>query len=265
MAGLPVLRWVLRQQRRALVGWALAMAGVSAIYVSFYPLMGDTGELQALIDGMPEALVVAMGYDAIGTPAGYLESTIYGLLAPILLLVFAVALGARLVGGEEEAGLLELEASAPVSRARAVLERYLALLAGVVWLAAVTGVTTAALVVTLDMDVALSGIAAATVGLGLLVLAFGTVTFAVGAATGRRGIALGIGAGVATASFVANGLAPMLEDGAWLERLTPFAWYLGSDPLVEGLGLAGSLALFGLTVVALGLALVAYERRDLGV
>ncbi len=264
-SGLPVLRWVLRQQRRALLGWSLALAAVSAIYVSFYPLMGDSGELEALIEGLPEAMVIAMGYDAIGSAAGYLESTVYGLLAPILLLVFAVALGARLIAGEEEAGQLELEAAAPIGRIRALLERYAALVVAVVLLAVVTGVTSAALVVALDMDVALAGGAAATVGLAQLVVALGTVAFAVGAATGRRAWALGIGAGLAVASFMANALGPMLENGDWLEQASPFWWYLGNDPLVEGLGLAGSLALLTLTALALGVAVAAYDRRDLGV
>jgi ABC-2 type transport system permease protein len=263
--GLPVLRWVLRQQRRALLGWAVAMAAVSAIYVSFYPLMGDSGELEALIEGLPEGLVVAMGYDAIGTAAGYLESTVYGLLAPILLLVLAVALGARLVAGEEEAGQLELEAAAPIGRVRALLERYGALVLSVVLLAAVTGLTSAVLVLVLDMDVALTGVAAASIGLALLVIALGTVAFAVGAATGRRAWALGVGAGLAVASFMANALGPMLENGDWLERASPFWWYLGSDPLVEGLPLSGSLALLALTAVALVAAVVRYDRRDLGV
>lgn len=263
--GLPVLRWVLRQQRRALIGWAVAMAAVSAIYVSFYPLMGDSGELEALIEGLPEAMVVAMGYDAIGTAAGYLESTVYGLLAPILLLVFAVAFGARLIAGEEEAGQLELEAAAPIGRVRVLLERYAALVLSAALLAVVTGVTSAVLVLALDMDVALGGVAAASVGLALLVVALGTVTFAVGAATGRRAWALGVGSGLAVVSFMANALGPMLDNGAWLEQASPFWWYLGNDPLVEGLGLAGSLGLLALTAVALAAAVVAYDRRDLGV
>ncbi|MFP4148985.1 MAG: ABC transporter permease subunit [Nitriliruptoraceae bacterium] len=263
--GWPVLRWVLRQQRRTLLGWAVAMAAVSAIYVSLYPLIGDSGELEALIEGLPEGLVIAMGYDRIGSAAGYLESTVYALLGPILLLVFAVATGARLIADAEEAGELELESAAPISRVRVLLERYTALAVSIALLAAVTGLVSALLVTTLDMDVALGPLSGATVGLALLVLAHGTVAFAVGAATGRRAWALGVGAGFAVAAFMANALGPMLEDGAWLERASTFWWYLGNDPLVEGLALAGSLALLALTGVALALAVVVYDRRDLGV
>jgi len=261
----PVLRWVLRLQRRALLGWGSALAGVSALYVSFWPAMGDTAEMQALVDSMPEALVTAMGYDAIGSPAGYLESTVYGLLAPILMLVFALGLGARLIAGEEEAGELELEAASTVGRTRLLLERYLALVLGVVWLAALVGAVSLGLARALGMEIGTAPLLGATVGLLLLVLALGSVAFAVGAATGRRALALAVGAGVAVLAYVANALAPLLDDGAWLERLSPFHWYLGNDPLNEGLGLPGAAALAALALISLVVAVVAYDRRDLGV
>ncbi|MFO7779596.1 MAG: ABC transporter permease subunit [Nitriliruptoraceae bacterium] len=262
---LPVLRWVLRVHRRALIGWGVALGLVTALYVSFWPAMGDTQEMQALIDSMPEALVTAMGYDAISSPAGYLESTVYALLAPILMLVFALAFGARLIAGDEESGAMELEATGPVGRRRVLLERYAALVLGVVWLGALTGVVALTLARALGMDIGTGPLLGATVGLGLLVLALGSVAFAVGAATGRRALALTVGATVAVFGYMADALAPLLDDGAWLERLSPFFWYLGNDPLNEGLGVAGALALAALTLVSLGVAVLAYDRRDLGV
>ena len=265
VVALPVLRWVVRVQRRALLGWGLALAAVSALYVSFWPAMGDTAEMQALVDSMPEALVTAMGYDAIGSPAGYLESTVYGLLAPILMLVFALGLGARLIAGEEEAGELELEAASTVGRTRLLLERYAALVLGVVWLATLVGAVSLGLARALGMEIGTGPLVGATMGLLLLVLALGSVTFAVGAATGRRALALAVGAAVAVLAYVANALAPLLDDGAWLERLSPFHWYLGNDPLIEGLWVPGAVALVVLALVSLVVAVVAYDRRDLGV
>ena len=265
LGALPVLRWVLRVQRRALLGWGIALALVTALYVSFWPAMGDTQEMQALIDSMPEALVTAMGYDAISSPAGYLESTVYALLAPILMLVFALATGARLIAGEEEVGALELEAAGPVGRRRLLLERYAALVLGVVWLGTLTGVVSLTLARALGMDIGTWPLIGATIGLILLVLALGSVAFAVGAATGRRAVALAAGATVAVLGYMANALAPLLDDGAWLERLSPFFWYLGNDPLNEGLGVPGALALAALALVSLGVAVLAYDRRDLGV
>ena len=34
------IRWQLVRRRRALLGWAVALAAVAGIYVPFYPVMG---------------------------------------------------------------------------------------------------------------------------------------------------------------------------------------------------------------------------------
>lgn len=261
----PVLRWTVRTHLRTWLGWGVVLAAVSALYISFWPAMGDNQEMQALVDGMPEALVTAMGYDAIGSPTGYLESTVYALLAPILLVVFAVGLGAQLIAGDEEAGLLELESAGAVSRWRLLAETALALVLVTAALAAVVGLVSIAVANLVGMDVRTGAVAGATVGLWLLVLALGSISFAVGAATGRRGLAVAVGAGVGVGAYVANALAPLLEDGDWVARLSPFHWYLGNDPLNEGLGLPGAAALLALALGSVLLAAVVYDRRDLGV
>lgn len=260
----PVLRWALRERRRSLALWGIALAAVAAMYMAFYPSMANE-DMEALIAGLPEALRVGMGWDRISSGAGYLESTVYGLLAPALLLVFAVSHGARLVAGEEEGGTLELESTAPVSRRGLVLQRFGALVLCVAVLVAVLTVVTLLLVPALDMGVSAGGVLAAALGLWLFVVAMGAVTFAVGAATGRRGTALAVGSGVAVASYMAHALAPMAAGAGWLADVSPFAWYLGGDPLVEGVSAGGYSGLVALVVLAVVGAVVSFGRRDLGV
>lgn len=262
--GLPITAWVLRQQRRAMVGWSLALAVVSAIYVAFYPAMGGE-EMAELIQTMPESLVQALGYEGIGTAPGYLESTVFSLLAPALLLVFAIGFGARVLAGQEEDGTLELELTLPVDRRRVLLERFVALAVQIAVFAAVVLLVVSLLVLALDMDVVIGNIVAVTVGLFLLTLALGTVTLAAGAASGRRSTAVAVGAGLAVAGFMADVLSPLVEGGKWLATVSPFGWYLGNEPLTRGMDWAGSGALLGLTLVALAIALPLHARRDLGV
>jgi len=261
---LTELRWQLARRRRGLLGWAIALSAVVGIYVPFYPLMGGA-ELQSIIDTLPSELISAMGYDRIGSPEGYLTSTIFGLLGPALLLAFAVATGARAIAGEEEAGGLELAASAPVRRDVLLAGRVLALHTQVAVLALVVFAVTTLLTSIVEMDVAVSGIAAASVGLNFLAIAIGTVALAAGAVTGRRGVAVAAGAGVAVASYMANALSGIVTRGELLERLSPFAWYLANDPVAQGLSLGGSAALIAMAFVAWGVALVGFARRDLGV
>jgi ABC-2 type transport system permease protein len=210
-------------------------------------------------------MISALGYDRIGSPEGYLTSTIFGLLGPALLLVFAVSTGARVIAGEEEAGGLELAASAPVRRDVLLAGRVLALHTQVAILALVVFGVTTLLSTVVGMDVAVAGIAAASVGLNLLAIAVGTVALAAGAVTGRRGIAVAVGSGVAVAAFMADALSGIVTRGELLERLSPFSWYLANDPVAQGLSLGGSAALVAMAFVAWGVALVGFARRDLGV
>ncbi len=263
-AVLVEIRWQLARRLRSIIGWALALGAVAGIYVPFYPAMGG-GELQSIVDTLPPDLISALGYDRIGTPEGYLTSTVFGLLGPALMLVFGIGLGARTIAGEEEAGMLELAASAPVRRDVLLAGRIIAVHTQVALLALFTFVVTALLSRAVGMDVALSGIASAAVGLNLLVIAFATVTLAAGAATGRRGVAVAVGAGAAVTAFIADALSGIVARGDVLERLSPFSWYLAGDPVAQGFDIVGYGLLGVMTFVAWGVAHVGFVRRDLGV
>jgi ABC-2 type transport system permease protein len=263
-AVLVEIRWQLARRRRSMLGWSVALAAVAGIYVPFYPAMGGS-ELQAIVDTLPPDLISAMGYDRIGTPEGYLTSTVFGLLGPALLLVFGIGLGARTIAGEEETGVLELAASAPVRRDVLLAGRVIAMHTQIAILALVTFAVTAMLSRAFGMGVAVSGIAAASVGLNLLVIAFATITLAAGAISGRRSTAVAVGAGTAVAAFIADALSGIVERGDLLERISPLSWYLAGDPVAEGVDVVGFALLGALTFLAWGSAHMVFRRRDLGV
>jgi ABC-2 type transport system permease protein len=263
---LAVLRGVLHDRRRGLLLWSIAIGAVSAMYTSFYPMMGqDAAAIEPFMENMPEGLISALGMDQIGTAAGYLQSTVFGLLGPALLLVFAIGSGARTLAGGEEDGTLELELAHPVSRTRVYLERLVGLWLGAGVLAGAVFVVVAALAVVLDMDLGADRIVAGVVSLLLLGLAFGTLALAVGAATGRRGVALAAAAAVAVSAFVAQAIGPVVDGLGWLSTISPWNWYIGGDPLFDGFDWGGLALLAGLTLVSAAVGLWRYRDRDLGV
>ncbi|MFA9444132.1 ABC transporter permease subunit [Egicoccus sp. AB-alg6-2] len=262
---LAVFRGVLRDRRRSLILWTIAMAAVTAVYTSFYPAMGDGADIAVFVENLPEGMVQAMGYDQMGTPGGYLQSTVFGILGPALALVFAIGTGARLIAGAEEDGTLELEATHPVSRTQIYLDRLLALWLGCAVLVTTVFVVTAALVAALDIDLATSALLAGVVGLLMLVVAIGTLALAAGAASGRRGVALATGAVVAVVAFLADAIGPSVDGLGWLTTVSPWSWYLGGDPLIEGFDVGGLALLAALTVIAGGAGVLRYRQRDLGV
>lgn len=259
--GMPVFGSVMRTGRRGMVLWALALAAVTAIYVAFYPSMG-TADMQRAIESMPEALITALGYDQLNTPAGYVSSTVYGLLAPILLLVFGIGTGAALIAGQEEDGTLELSLTAPVGRTRLLIERMAALWTKLLLLVSVVAATALLLVTAMGIDLAVANVLAASAGLYLLVLAFSTIALAVGAATGRRGTALGVAAALAVLAFMLDAIAPLVG-AEWMAAVSPFSWFLNGEPLSEGFDPAGSARLALLVAAATLLGIATFPRRDL--
>ena len=258
----PVLAGVLRAQARSLLWWGVALALVCSLYIGLYPSMGAGGEIQALIEQMPDAMVNAFGYDQIASAGGWITSTVYRLIAPVLLLVFGIGAGARLVAGEEEDGSLELELASPVARGRLYLERLLALWLDLAVLVAVVAAVTLALVLGLELDVPVLNVLAGSVGLLLLVLGFATVAFAVGAATGRRSLALAVAAGSAVLAYVFDALGPTVG-AAWMTAVSPFSWYIEESPIIHGFQPAKLAVLALVPVVAAAAASLRFVRRDL--
>lgn len=261
---LPVLTGVLREQRRSLIVWSLALFAVSAFYISFYPSIGSTPALQEMIDSMPPGVAQALGYDQIASPAGYIAATVYGLLGPVLVLVFGISTGARLIAGEEEAGSLELELAHPVGRMRLVGERWLAVAIDLTVLVLPVIAAAALLIAVLDLDVVLGNLVAMTVGMLLFALAFASLAFAIGAATGRRAVALGGTAALAVMAYLAHAIGPQMNGGAWMDKISPFGWYLSGEPLTNGWDFGGLGLLAAVVALAVPLALVTFENRDIG-
>ncbi len=166
--------------------------------------------------------------------------------------------------GLEEEGGLELELTSPVSRGQVVRERLLALLVSLALLVGVVVLVTVGLWAVIDLEgVAVGGIVSTAVGLLLLTFAFASLAFAAGAATGRRGVALGVGAGVAVLTYIADAIGAIVPDVGWLTAVSPWSWYLGEDPMTTGLDPVGFTSLAVLAAVTAVLAVVIFERRDL--
>ena len=251
--------------RQALLGWALAIAAVAAMYASFWPTV-NTPEMQQALSSYPQALLDALNYSDLFSAAGYVGSTVYGLLVPLLVSVFAISYGTRAVAGDEEAGTLDLVLAHPISRTRLALQRFGALCAAlliigtVLWLAmlAITGPGQL-------NEISPGEFAAATLQLALLGACIGAVAFAVGAATGRKAIANGVAAGVTVLAYLANGTFPQVAGLEWTRDVSPWHWMVGGEPLKNGLHVGDSVLLLGTAAILVALGTWAFSRRDVAV
>jgi ABC-2 type transport system permease protein len=251
--------------RRSLVGWAVAISAVAAMYAAFWPTV-NTPEMQQALRNYPEGILEALNYDDLTSPAGYLGSSVFGLLIPLLVAVFAIAYGTRAVAGDEEAGTLDLLLAHPVGRTRLALQRFAALVAALVLVGVVLWLAMLAIAGPAKLEgVTAAEFGAATTQLALFGACLGALAFAVGAATGRRALALGISAGVAVLAYLANGVFPQVAGLEWTRDVSPWHWYLGGEPLKNGLQAGDSLLLLAVTLALVAAGTLVFNRRDVAV
>jgi ABC-2 type transport system permease protein len=256
-----ITRGVLVDQRGSLAAWAVAIAAVSAMYTAFYPTIG-AGAMEDMLDTMPAELTSAMGFDAIASASGYVTSTVYSLVGIILLLVYGIAQGAKVIAGQEESGILELELTSPVTRTRTYTERLIALWLGLLAPVAAVSLSVMTLNATLPLDISNTNILSTGALMWLTGGLFATLALATGAATGRKAIGLALGAGAAVVLYVSNALGPV-AGLAWMTAISPFDWYLGTDPLAAGMDWAGAALLIGCSTLIAAGGLFGFRRRNL--
>ena len=259
---------LVRDRRWSTLWWALGFVGLTFFTVALYPSIKDQPSIEELLADMPDAFKSAIGYQQsvpLSSPAGYLHARLFSTLVPLLAVVFGIGAGARAIGGSEEAGTLELLLANPVTRSRVLLERYLATFA---LLAGQLAVLPVALLILGPPFGALEGVPAANL-LGACVAVFalgllhGSLAFALGAATGRRGVAVALATTVTVAGYLVETVLGAVGDLGPARQLSPWHWYLEHNMLAEGATLAAvalPLAVTAVLVVASG---VLFQRRDL--
>lgn len=261
---LPLFAKAARDTWPGLVGWAAAIAGMTLVYLPLHRSFGDASIAQVM-ESMPQGLIKALNYDLMASGPGYVQATIYGLLGFAFLTIAAVGWGGQAVGGDEEAGRLELTLAHAVSRSQVVLERALAMTLKVIILAGVTLALVLALNGPADLGIDVGNALETSVVFAALALLSGAMALCVGAWTGRRVPAIVAGAAVAVLGYALNALGNQGDNLEWMYTFSPYHWAYGNQPLVNGADWGGFGLLAGLSVALVALALVGLNRRDVSV
>lgn len=260
-----VLAEALHERRRSLAWWSLGVIALVAINVAFYPsIRGDTA-LNDYVKNLPDSVrgLFVGGELDITSPAGYLNSQIYALMAPLVLLIFAIGAGAGAVAGEEERGTLDFLLAHPLRRRDYVVQRFLALTVLVAVLAGVLLATVWLTSLLVDLEIGLDRLAAASLSAGLLALFFGTVALATGSLRSGRTEAIAVAAGVGIASWLLDGLGQAVDALERWRPLSPYYQLIGKNPLREGALWSGWGIVAAATVLLVAVAAAGLERRDL--
>ncbi len=264
-----MLRNVLLKTLRDL-RWPTFWTGLGLGVLGFYFMwiiktFENTFDWTGLMEEFPPAMKALVGGQLIdfSSPTGFLNMELFPLILPLVLSGFATALASGATAGEEARGTLDVLLAEPVDRARVLVEKTIAIIAGTVavGVALFAGIWLGALAVGSRPDLGL--VAAGVLSAILLALAFGGIALAIACATGNRATAIGVTGALLVVTYFVNALAPLVDMLDRIRWASPFYYYIGNDPLRNGLDI-GHAAVLGCVAVAVFVAaLLLFERRDL--
>lgn len=261
-----VFRRFLRDRRRSAIGWTIGIFLFFLLQNAFYPSFKDQPNISEMFEDFGDMLEVfgISSEISLVSPPGWVQGQVFAFL-PVLVVIFTISLGTRALATSEEDGTLELLLANPVDRRRVVSERLVGFLALTVAVTTAAGLLTLATLPLLQLTdgVSWAGYFASllgTVGLGVL---FGGLSFAVGASTGRRGLAIGVGAAAALVTYVMNSLAGSVDAAHGLRFFTPFHWFLGRNMLAQGIAVEALTLPFALAALFVAVGVWRFLLRDL--
>jgi ABC-2 type transport system permease protein len=255
----------LSDKRFFLLGWTIGLAALAALMVSFYPAMHQDGTIDALVASMPEAFKGLVGdLTNLSSFHTYLASQLFDIRMPLIAGVMAIILGLSLSVADEEKGELRTILSLPVGRTKILVEKWLAMvtiMAGTLVGVLVGIYLTMPLIdgASLEPEVTWRLLAMT----GLMMVTFGTIPFAIGLATGKRGVATGISILVVIGSFLVSTFSTAVD---WLrdyEILSLLHYFPAVDIAKEGIEARDVITLASLTLALLLVAYISFRRRDI--
>ncbi len=258
----------LREYRVAIPGWGIGLGLLlCAEFTSTTTLdpatLSTVGQLAHMIRLFGDPL-------AFTTRAGYVTFRDFGIFLPILLSIWTLLAGARLVRGEEERGSLDVLLSTPRSRMRVLLEKIAALSTALVLIALLIMIGGVAGEASAHTTVDLTGTVLAVLNLGLLALLFSMLALFLSQVLGSRAAAAGWAGLLLGLSYVLDGTGHIIEHAAWFQHLSPFFYYHASKPLLafytptHGFNPGACLLLLALSIVFALASMPIFARRDIG-
>ena len=151
----------------------------------------------------------------------------------------------------------------PISRGKLVAQKAAAMVTNSVVLGLVLWAVLVIGALSIDMDVSVAHLAAATFSTVLLGVTFGALAFCAGCFTGKRSTSVAIVSGVAVVTYLLNAASGIVSSMQVAKWLSPFFYYNGANPLANGLHPGHTAVLLATIAILLGAGYLGFTRRDL--
>jgi len=263
---LRLLLQEIRFRRNAIIGWAIGLTFLPAIYVGIYPQFEK--DLAGLGDILDLPIYQAMGMN-FGTFEDWIASTVINIV-PILVAIYAVLDGTGTLAGEEEAGKLELIVALPIPRWQIVTVKAIALGIALFLILLLVAITTTIVFLAIESQIK-TNLVWTDILWGLLytwpiVMAVGMISLFLGAFAPRRRTAALIGTVIVIVSYFGSTLSSQVSTLETIQPLFLFHYLDSTAGLFEtGPRASDVLFLLGVALAAFIYAIIFFQRRDITV
>ncbi len=231
---------------------------------SFYPAMHQDGAIDSLVKNMPPALQGLVGNLAdLNAFPTYLASQLFDIRMPLIAGIMAIIIGLGLSVADEEKGELRTILSLPISRTKLFVHKWLAMVT--IMGVAIIGLLAGLYITIPFVDGAAIGfgIVMQLVGMTLLVMiAFGSIPFAIGMATGKRAVASAVSIVVIVGSFLLSTFSQAVN---WLKDFEKFSllhYFPAVDIAKESFEQVNIVVYVVVIIVLISVSLICFRRRD---
>jgi ABC-2 type transport system permease protein len=254
----------LRRLRGQMIGWSIGLALYALMMVSLFDSIAGIEGFEEMIASYPPELMAFFG-DMMGitTPKGYLDVYYFSYMA-LIIGIYAVVVGASLLVGDEEKGILDLVMAHPVSRTALFWGRSLGFVVATIVILLVSWLSWVLPAANTGMDLTWIEFLRPFVPLFGQLLLWGTLALLLSMLLPSGRMTAMLSSGLLIANFLVGGLANINEDLKAIVEFTPMYYYQGGKA-IDGIDW-GPLA--GLLAASLVFALLAwwrFARRDIRV
>ncbi|MDJ0361942.1 ABC transporter permease subunit [Rhodococcus sp. H29-C3] len=250
------------RDRLTLVGVvATAMVAMGALTGALWPPLQDT--LVGLPADFTDAISKVLTGANMTTPAGWMNAEMVSLVVPGGLIAVAILSASKAICGEEQTKTVGVLLSLPLSRSAFLTAKTAATIVHV--LLATLGVAAGLIIgdVIGGLGIDASGVFGTCAHSALLAMVFGAVAVLIAALTGDVRLAATIPAALAVLAFALNAFLPLSDALAGFTKVSPWYYFAGSNPLVNGANYADLSILLVAAIILCACAFPAYLRRDL--
>ncbi|HVB23266.1 MAG TPA: ABC transporter permease subunit [Ktedonobacteraceae bacterium] len=263
----------LRDFRVAILGWGVGMGLLTYVVLSAFPALVETPQARASLISLSSTFTWLAEPIAIDSPGGY-ATWKYGITI-LLIALWPLLAGSRVLRGEEERGSLDVLLSLPRGRGRVALEKLAAVWTALLGMGLLIGLLTFAGGKSVSGNIGLSDALLFGLNIVLICGVFGSIALLISQFTQERGTASGITGGLLVIFIVLDMVHRVIPNTDWISRLSPVYYYNLSKPLVPassygvpsstyGANPGAMLVLLALSILLSGAAIWLFARRDIG-